>query len=138
MRLRHRPISLAIGVAAVILLAEVGLNIWQHLGETRYFAWAPNDYLVTYDVGVSAHGRPLSPAEIERRYHLDLSNRLGEDAKAKLGLLKRERYVFEDAPQELLDQIRRYEETKGKNDDARVTVVYQLDGGKEKAWQWPR
>jgi hypothetical protein len=140
MTLRHRRITLAIAVAATILLAQVGINIWQHLGKARYFAWAPNDYLVTYDLQVNARGRPLAPAEIQRRYRLDLSDRIGElsDArKAKLGLSKVEHYVFEDAPQELKDRIRRYEETKGKKDAARVRLVYQLDGGKEQTWLWP-
>src|ERR1700730_9400723 len=115
---RLSRISLAVAVAAVILLAQVGINIWQHLGEARYFAWAPNDYLVTYDLQVSAGGRPLTTGEMQHRYRLDLSNRLGEGTKAKLGLSKDERYVFEDPPQELKDRIRRDEETQGKNDAA--------------------
>ena len=135
---RHSRISLAVAVAAVILLAQVGINIWQHAaGGTRYFAWAPNDYLVTYDLQVSAGGRPLTPEEIQSRYRLDLTNRLGEDTKAKLRLAKVERYVFEDPPQELKDRIRRYEQTKGKHDAARVTLVYQFDGGREQTWLWP-
>jgi hypothetical protein len=66
-----------------------------------------------------------------------LSNRLGEGTKAKLGLSKVERYVFEDPPQELKDRIRRYEEKNGKKDSAQVRLVYQLDGGKEQTWLWP-
>jgi hypothetical protein len=140
MTLRLNRVTLAIGVAAVILLAQVGINIWQHLGKARYFAWAPNDYLVTYDLRVSARGRPLTPEEIQRRYRLDLSDRIGElsDArKARLGLSKVERYVFEDPPQELEDRIRRFEEGKGRQDVARVRLVYQLDGGREQTWLWP-
>ncbi|MCW3028192.1 MAG: hypothetical protein JWN81_1403 [Solirubrobacterales bacterium] len=140
MSLRHRRITLAIAVAATILLAQVGINIWQHLGKARYFAWAPNDYLVTYDLRVNAKGRPLTPAEIQSRYRLDLSDRIGElsDArKATLGLSTDEHYVFEDPPQELEDRIRRCEETRGKKDGARVRLVYQLDGGKEQTWLWP-
>ena len=81
--------------------------------------------------------RRLTPEEIQSRYRLDLSNRLGEDTKAKLGLARVERYVFEDPPQELKDRIRRFEQTKGRHDAARVTLVYQLDGGKEQTWLWP-
>jgi hypothetical protein len=140
MTLRLSRVTLAVAVAAVILLAQVGINIWQHLGKARYFAWAPNDYLVTYDLQVNAKGRPLTPAEIQRRYRLDLSDRIGElsDAtKARLGLSRLGHYVFEDPPQELKDRIRRYEETKGRKDAARVTLVYQLDGGREQTWLWP-
>ena len=137
MTLRLSRISLPIAVVVVVLLAQVGINIWQHLGEARYFAWAPNDYLVTYDLQVNAGGRPLTTDEIHRRYRLDLSNRLSEGTKAKLGLSKVERYVFEDPPQELKDRIRRYEEKNGKKDSAQVRLVYQLDGGKEQTWLWP-
>lgn len=115
----------------------MGLNIWQHTTGTRYFAWAPNDYLVTFDLNVTAHGRPLTVAEISKRYRLDMSNRLSESTKAKYGLASVEKYVFEDAPQELKDRIRHYEETKGKSDAARVELIYQLDGGKETTWLWP-
>ena len=66
MSVRARRISLAVAVAAVILLAQVGINVWQHAADdTRYFAWAPNDYLVTYDLHVSAGGRQLTPEEIQ-------------------------------------------------------------------------
>jgi hypothetical protein len=128
--------SLAIAVAGLILLAQVGINIWQHTGDTRYFAWAPNDYLVTFDLQVSVRGQPLSVGQIENRYRLSLSKRLSESTKAKVGLAKEEHYIFEDAPAELTDRIRRYEEIQGKN-AARVRLVYQLDGGKEKTWLWP-
>jgi hypothetical protein len=90
-----------IGIAGVLLLAQVGINIWQHTGKTRYFAWAPNDYLVCFDLHVHAGGRSLTVAEMEHRYRLDLSSRLSEDAKARLGLARSENYVFEDAPREL-------------------------------------
>jgi hypothetical protein len=138
MTLRVSRISLAVVVAAAILLAEVGINIWQHVGgEARYFAWAPNDYLVTYDLQVTAGGRPLTPEEIQSRYRLDLSRRLDEEIDRRVGVSKVEHYVFEDPPQELKDRIRRYEETKGKHDAARVRLVYQLDAGKEQTWLWP-
>lgn len=134
---RHSRFTLPIAVVAVVLLAQVGINIWQHTTQTRYFAWAPNDYLVTFDLQVNAGGRPLTAAEIQRRYRLDLSNRLSEGTKAKYGFAKVERYVFEDAPQELKDRIRRYEEKVGSKESAHVRLVYQLDGGKEQTWLWP-
>jgi hypothetical protein len=137
MTLPFRRISLPVVVAIIILLAEIGINIWQHLGETRYFAWAPNDYLVTYDLQVITGGRYLTSEEIQRRYRLDLSSRLGNEIDKRVGLSKVEHYVFEDPPQELKDLIRHYEETKGKNDATRIKLVYQLDGGKEQTWLWP-
>jgi hypothetical protein len=137
MKLRSPRVGLATAIVAAVLLAQIGLNIWQHTTDTRYFAWAPNDYLVTFDLSVDARGRSLGVAEIGHRYRLDMSNRLSESTKAKLGLARVEHYVYEDAPQELKDRIRRYEETKGKNEAARVTLTYQFDGRKEQTWLWP-
>jgi hypothetical protein len=138
MTTRSSRFWIPIGIAAVLLLAQVGINIWQHTGKTRYFAWAPNDYLVTFDLKVDARGRSLTVPEMEHRYRLDLSSRLGEDIQRRVGLASSEHYVYEDAPKELEDRIRRYEETEGKNEGARVTLTYQFDGGKEQTWQWPR
>jgi hypothetical protein len=137
MKLRLSRLTVAVAIAAVILLAQVAINVWQHLGDARYFAWAPNDYLVTYDLHVSVGGRRLSTEEIQSRYRLDLSSRLGDEIDSRVGLSRVERYVFEDPPQELKDRIRRYEEARGKNDAARVRLVYQLDGGREQTWLWP-
>jgi hypothetical protein len=135
--LRLSRTSLGVAIAAVILLAQVGVNIWQHAsGEARYFAWAPNDYFVTYDLQVNVGGRALTSEEIHSRYRLDLSNRLNEEIDTRVGLSQVEHYVFEDPPQELKDRIRRCEERKGKN-AARVRLVYQLDAGKEQTWLWP-
>jgi hypothetical protein len=136
MRKRASRFWIPVGIAGVLLLAQVGINIWQHTGKTRYFAWAPNDYLVTFDLHVDAGGRSLTVAEMEQRYRLDLSSRLSEDTKARLALDKSENYVFEDAPKELEDRIRRCEERKKQG--ARVVLSYQFDGGKEQTWQWPR
>ena len=136
---RRPPILLAVPVAivAAVLLVQTGLNIWQQTTGTRYFAWAPNDYLVTFDLRVSEHGRSLTVPEIAKRYRLDMADRLSEEAKKKIGLASVEHYVFEDAPQELKDRIRRYEQTKGKRDAARVELIYQFDAGKETTWLWP-
>jgi hypothetical protein len=137
MNLRLSRLTVPVAIAAVILLAQVAINVWQQLGDARYFAWAPNDYLVSYDVQVSVGGRRLSPEEIQSRYRLDLSSRLSDEIDSRVGLSKVERYVFEDPPQELKDRIRRYEEARGKSDAARVRLVYQLDAGREQTWLWP-
>jgi hypothetical protein len=137
MKLRLSRLTVAVAIAAVILLAQVAINVWQHVGDARYFAWAPNDYLVTYDLQVSVGGRRLSTEEIQSRYRLDLSSRLSDEIDSRVGLSKVERYVFEDPPQELKDRIRRFEESRRKHDAASVRLVYQLDGGRERTWLWP-
>jgi hypothetical protein len=122
---------------SAILLAQVGVCFWQHLGNTRYFAWAPNDYVVTYALHVSVGGRALSPPEISSRYRLSLANRLSQTAKQNLGLARVERYVWEDPPQHLINRLKWYEQTYDSADRDRVSLIYQLDGGPVRQWRWP-
>lgn len=138
---RGRSYSAGLIVGALILLGQVGVAIWQHLGPTRYFAWAPNDYTVTYDVQASVAGRALTPGEIARRYRLDLTDRLGEvpeSVKRKVQFAPTERYVWEDPPQHLLDRFQWYEERYDPRNPAHIVVTYQVDAGPVKVWRWPR
>jgi hypothetical protein len=123
-------------VAVAVLLAQCVVAFWQHLGDTRYFAWAPNDYAVTYGLQATVDGRRLTQEEISDRYHLSFKERLDRDDKAELGLNMREHYVHEDPPQVLLDRITWYE-TGGFGSPARVRLIYQLNGGEEHIWRWP-
>ena len=123
-------------LAVAVLLAQCVVAFWQHLGDTRYFTWAPNDYLVTYGLQVTVDGRRLTQEEISHRYHLSFTERLDRDDKEELGLNMRERHVHEDPPQSLLDRITRYE-TGGFGSPARVRLIYQLNGGEEHRWRWP-
>jgi hypothetical protein len=124
--------------AMVIVIAQFGICAWYHLGETRYFAWAPNDYVVTYDLRVTVGGRPLSKEEISDRYRLDLGelSNFDADVKAKLDLSPAERYVWQDPPQHLFDRIKGYEQEYSAR-PARVRLLYQVAGGKEREWRWP-
>ena len=124
-------------IVAAILLAQVGVSFWQHLGNTRYFAWAPNDYAVTYALHVSVGGQALTTAEISRRYRLNLADRLSMDAKADLGLAQAEHYLYEDPPQRLINRIKWYEQRYGSANRDSVTLVYQLDDGPIQKWRWP-
>jgi hypothetical protein len=125
-------------IVLAILLAEVGICFWQHLGNTRYFAWAPNDYAVTYGLRVDVDGRRLTKEEISHRYRLDLTDRLDETDRANLGLSEQEHYLWEDPPQRLIDRLKWYEQRHASANPARVTLIYQLDGNKKREWRWPR
>jgi hypothetical protein len=133
---RYR-LSLGLVIAAAILIAQFGNSALQHLGNTRYFAWAPNDYMVTYDLQVSVAGRSLNAEEIASRYRLDLRDRLPPELKMRLGLSQSEHYVWEDPPQHLFDRIKWYEQSYGVAPPARVNLTYQLDAGQVREWRWP-
>ena len=34
--------------------------------------------------------------------------------------------------------VERFEQTRGRDDDARVVVHYRINGGPMQQWQWPR
>lgn len=127
---------LRLALAAALLAAQCGIALWQHLGDTRYFAWAPNDYAVTYDLDVSVDGRRLTREQIADRYRLDLTDRVDRNEQRELGLSPHQHYLWEDPPQHLIDRIDRYEETYGSG-TAVVTLRYQVDGQSEHVWRWP-
>lgn len=85
---------------------------------TRYFCWAPNDYMVTYQIQVSEYGHALTPAAIQARYGV-----------AAAGL-------YQDPAVRLEDTIRQYEQTYGRGDGAHVILTYSLNGGAQEVWSW--
>lgn len=88
----------------------------QPVGCTRYFAWAPNDYYVTYHLDVSEDGEALSPSEVEDRL------RLAEDG------------VYEAPIQQLIDTLRTYEADSGSG-ATRIELRYRINGRDEQEWR---
>jgi hypothetical protein len=111
-----RRAAVAIGLA--VLAVQVGLVAYEHLGPTRYFAWAPNDYVVQYRLTATVDGHHLSPAGVRSRYHL-----------APHGL-----WYF--PAQHIVDDVQQYERTYGSGDRVRVTLTYRLNGHAERTWRW--
>ena len=87
--------------------------------EARYFSWAPNDYMVTYQLRVTTRGRDLSYAEVLSRYRI------------------RREGLFEYPAQHVKDIVSQYERTYGRADSARVVYTYRVNGGPEQVWTWP-
>lgn len=83
----------------------------------RYFCWAPHDSQNEYAISVSIDGRPLTAAEVERRYRIPAR---GVDPRAIAHVTR------------LVDQ---YERTVGAEDDAEVTVRYRVNGGPVHHWR---
>jgi hypothetical protein len=103
----------------VFLLAQVALVVHARFVPSRWLCWAPNDYAVQYRLHVSARGRNLDPSDIQRRYHLSSQG------------------WYENPAENIMDIVRKYEQTEGKNDIAEVQLFYRVDGGETKQWQWP-
>ncbi len=130
--------SLRLILVFILLAGQCLIAVWQHLGDTRYFAWAPNDYIMVYEPRVIVGGRKLSDAEVKERYLVSpYGIPIARSDLRRLNLSPSLRYIWEDPPRHLLDRIRWYEETLGRGDHARVTVDYQLNGDGQRQWRWP-
>jgi hypothetical protein len=75
--------------------------------------------MVSYGISVQVNGRLLSPPEIKRRYRLPANG------------------VYQNIAAHLIDNLRQYEMTYGRNDHARVRLMYSTNGNQEQEWLWP-
>ncbi len=125
-----RPARLVAVLGGLFLAAQLVAVVHEHLGPTRYFAWAPNDYVVQYDLRVEVDGRALDARQIDARYGRLYGSSAGNARDPYL------RGVWEFPPEQLIDILRQYEQTYGRNQHARVHLDYRLDGGARKAWTW--
>ncbi len=125
-----RPSWIAPILGVLFLAAQVVAVADQHRGPTRYFAWAPNDYVVEYDLRVQVDGRPLDAAQIDSRYGRLYGASAGSTGDPYL------RGVWEFPPEQLIDIVRQYEQTYGRQQHAHVLLDYRLDGGARHAWTW--
>lgn len=107
----------------LLLLQLVAVAHARSVASRWLAAWAPNDYAVWYRLEVSTKGGPLSTDEVVRRYGLS-----GDQTGA----------VYQNPAQNMIDLIRQYEQTYGRNDQARVVLWYRPNGrGPIQVWRWP-
>ena len=86
----------------------------------RYFCWAPYDTQDRYRVEVVASGRALSEQEIDERYRFASNS------------------WQQHSIHNLLEAIEQYETTYGRDDAAKVTVVYSRNGRPDQTWRFPQ
>ena len=144
--LHHRPRLYALSIVGIALLFAQLVSVgYAHFGPAargqswltktingcsaepvecrRYFAWAPNDYLVEYKLAVQVGDQTLSPADARRRYGLPPN----EDAGSS---------TWQDPPQRLIDTIEQYERDADPS-SSQVVLSYQVNGGPQHVWRWP-
>jgi hypothetical protein len=110
-------------VAILFLVLQVGSIVYARFTPRRYFCWAPNDYVVEYQLDVDVAGHALPPEQVIARYHLSPSHK---------GLV-------EHPVEHLIDNIEQYETTYGKNDKATVRLRWRHNGHSQlREWRWPR
>jgi len=107
-------------IGGVILLFQLVMIGYARFVPSRYFCWAPYDIQSEYRLDVSIAGRPLTAAQIRSRYR-----------RPKQGVDNR-------SIQHVMDIVRQYEETYGRNDHAQVVMKYRINGKAEQEWRYPR
>ena|SRR5579871_272947 len=117
-RSNHRLRRACLIAGLAVLACQLAFVVYEHLGPTRYFAWAPNDYVVQYRLAATVDGHALSPAAVRGRYHL-----------APHGI-----WYF--PAQHIIDDVQQYERTYGRHDRVRVTLTYRLNGHAQRVWRW--
>ena len=111
---KHPRMAIAVG----ILLFQVGAIVYARFYPTRYFCSAPNDAITIFNVEVITRQKALTKDEIQNRYRFF-------------------RYGFDDrTPAHVIDIIRQYETTYGKNEHAKVVVNYSVNGKPMETWQY--
>jgi hypothetical protein len=104
-----------------LVLAQLVFVLIVHLSgccKERYFAWAPNDYSVDYQISASVNGRPLSDSEISDRYRLDQAD------------------FWEDPPERLEGLLKRRELAYAGPDRVTILLEYRLNGRPTAKWTW--
>ena len=56
--------------AICLLLLQIVSVVHARFVTSRWLAWAPNDYALSYKIQAQVNGRELSTDEIGKRYHL--------------------------------------------------------------------
>lgn len=106
-------------VALALLAFQVGMIGYARFVPSRYFCWAPMDSQNLYEIRVVIGGRELDAEAISARYRQPA---VGGNWQAI---------------QHVLDKVRQYEQTYGRDDDAEVVVTYTVNGRSEETWSWP-
>ncbi len=111
-----------VGVA-FLLIQVVAVGHARSVPSKWLGSWAPNDYAAWYRIQVRAEGNFLSPDQVERRYRLP---------PEETG------YFFNYPVENIMDIVRQYEQTYGRDEQAEAVLLYRRNGiGPIQEWRWP-
>lgn len=109
-----------LAVGAALLVVQGALVIHGLFVESRDFNWAPHTTQVRFTIDVRLGGRTLPPDAVSTRY----------------GLVHNAQWEAHSY-QNLINLVRQRERTYGKEDGARVTLRYSVNGARTQTWSWP-
>lgn len=113
------PPSVGTWAGAAFLVLQAGLVLAARFTPARYFCWAPHTAQVQFQIEVHVAGRQLSQPEVWQRYGFN-----SRDWEAH-------------AACHVMDAVRMYESSLGRDDNARITMHYRINGGDLHTWHWP-
>jgi len=105
-------------LAALFLGMQLAAVAYARVSDTRYFCWAPFDRQNEYTIAVTVNGRPLTRAEVARRYRIRQADLESRSIAHVTGIV-------------------RYAEQHYYHDGAAVTVRYTVNGLRKPDWTWP-
>lgn len=107
-------------IGIIFLALQVGSIAYARFIPQRFFCWGPFDNHSRFQVSVTIEDKALTEEEIDKRY----------------------RYHSEGWEQRSMDNIfsyiQQYEDTYGKNDNAKVSVTYSSNGKPQETWTYQR
>ena len=103
-------------LGAALLVLQGGAIVRARFAEDRYFCWAPFDQQTRYSISAEVDGKPLTPAELARRYRRPAK---GYDNRSA---------------HHLFDIVARAEARNPK--PARVVIRYTVNGLAEREWRY--
>jgi hypothetical protein len=110
-----------IAASTIFLVVQlVSIVYAQIAGSERYFCWAPNDYIVSYQLHVECGGHILDPEQARARYRFPSL------------------HIYQNMVTHMENVIRQYETTYGRNDHASVILRYSNNGTPPREWLWPQ
>lgn len=103
-------------IGILFLLLQVGSIVYARFIPERFFCWAPYDSHTLFEVFVTIDGKTLSQQDAEARYNYKMK---GWEQRSI---------------DNIISLISQYERTYGKDDNAKVIMLYSINGHEEQKW----
>ncbi len=117
-------------LGGLLIFLQLVLIINARFGVLRYYCWAPHDEQSVFNLSVIIDQKQLTREETNKRYRFT-DWRYWQDGKYRNVRLESR------SIENIKSIISQFESTYGQDDQASVTLTYEINGGPAKTWQWP-
>ncbi len=109
--------SIKFRIGILFLTLQIFSVIYAQFIPERFFCWRPYDNHTYYKIDVNIDKTYLNEEKIEKRYRYKPQ---GWEPRSI---------------HNIFSIVRQYELSYGKNDSAKVTIIYSINGGQNKLWK---